>query len=711
MADDEDVQASSNSSHSSPNQKLTDSGAKDEKQEEFDQMTPRATTTMHDEDVQSSCSSLHSSPNQKRTVSLDPRYNDSKAKPHLSHSNLEKPNNNLDKPSKTSEQEGSMVQTPRAMGTIYDDDDANEDVRIQDAAIDTVSKRLLSKLSQRPSIDVAMARGILLFRVDTKIDYNLQSRYQQLRRRKVAQHLEQMILSRRQTRMELEPERRMSSDPTQVEASAWFFGVSPITLSPQVITPRNNAYINAMLRTIESLHASSTDIHTKKRKRTTLQSYSDDDNEEDEWQEEEELEKMIIQKRGHVFQKLKKLCMRELAEGKGGWITNQDDSDTEVPIEIYFTGTLVPLIKYLKDEDYDEMDYLLCEHDEDFDTILGVIKKGMADDKGKVPKRETPKEDSEVRPPHAITTIHDDVNDVEASSSSVHSSPHHAARQSAITPKTVDLSSPSAQRKAKPHQSDSNDAEEDEKHEELMKMIIEKRGHVFKKLKQLCMRELAEGEGGWITNQDDSDTEVPIETHFTGALAPLVKYLKDADYDEMDYVLCEHEDDFETILGVIKKGMADDKGNTSKRGTSRNEDSEVRPLHPITTTYDDDANGDIESSSNPTHSSPSQKPSASLDLSVDSASKKRKTKQHQSSSNDANNPTYEELEKMMIHKRGPVFNKLKKLCMRELAEGKGGWITTQDDSDTEVPIERYFTGALAPMIKYLKDADYDEMDY
>eukprot|EP01083_Nonionella_stella_P312669 1119140_1 len=533
MADDEDVQASSNSSHSSPNQKLTDSGAKDEKQEEFDQMTPRATTTMHDEDVQSSCSSLHSSPNQKRTVSLDPRYNDSKAKPHLSHSNLEKPNNNLDKPSKTSEQEGSMVQTPRAMGTIYDDDDANEDVRIQDAAIDTVSKRLLSKLSQRPSIDVAMARGILLFRVDTKIDYNLQSRYQQLRRRKVAQHLEQMILSRRQTRMELEPERRMSSDPTQVEASAWFFGVSPITLSPQVITPRNNAYINAMLRTIESLHASSTDIHTKKRKRTTLQSYSDDDNEEDEWQEEEELEKMIIQKRGHVFQKLKKLCMRELAEG----------------------------------------------------------------------------------------------------------------------------------------------------------------------------------EGGWITNQDDSDTEVPIETHFTGALAPLVKYLKDADYDEMDYVLCEHEDDFETILGVIKKGMADDKGNTSKRGTSRNEDSEVRPLHPITTTYDDDANGDIESSSNPTHSSPSQKPSASLDLSVDSASKKRKTKQHQSSSNDANNPTYEELEKMMIHKRGPVFNKLKKLCMRELAEGKGGWITTQDDSDTEVPIERYFTGALAPMIKYLKDADYDEMDY
>eukprot|EP01083_Nonionella_stella_P187762 690689_1 len=429
---------------------------------------------------------------------------------------------------------------------------------------------------------------------------------------------------------------------------------------------------------------------SKKRKAKPYQSYSNDDHKED--GNHDELEKMIIEKRGTVFKKLRKLCMREVAEGKGGWITTQDDSDTEVPIERYFTGALAPMIKYLKDADYDEMDCLLCAHEDDFETILGVIKKGMADDKGKVSKRETP---------HAITTIHDD-EDVEASSSSVHSSPHHAAPQSSITPKTIDLSSPSAQRKAKLHQSDSNDAEEDEKHEELMKMIIEKRGHVFKKLKQLCMRELAEGEGGWITNQDDSDTEVPIETHFTGALAPLVKYLKDADYDEMDYVLCEHEDDFETILGVIKKGMADDKGNTSKRGTSRNEDSEVRPLHPITTTYDDDANGDIESSSNPTHSSPSQKPSASLDLSVDSASKKRKTKQHQSSSNDANNPTYEELEKMMIHKRGPVFNKLKKLCMRELAEGKGGWITNQDDSDTEMPIETYFTGALAHLIKYLK---------
>eukprot|EP01083_Nonionella_stella_P071020 190441_1 len=441
--------------------------------------------------------------------------------------------------------------------------------------------------------------------------------------------------------------------------------------------------------------------------------------------------------------------MRELAEGKGGWITNQNDSDTEVPIEIYFTGTLVPLIKYLKDEDYDEMDYLLCEHDEDFDTILGVIKKGMADDKGKVPKRETPKEDSEVRPPHAITTIHDD-EDVEASSSSVHSSPHHAARQSAITPKTVDLSSPSAQRKAKPHQSDSNDAEEDEKHEELMKMIIEKRGHVFKKLKQLCMRELAEGKGGWITNQNDSDTEVPIEIYFTGTLVPLIKYLKGADYDEMDYVLCEHDDDFETILGVIKQGMASDK---LTRRTSGHRDSVVKTAHAMTTIYDDDdANENVQSSSDTSHQIPTipnpkrtasdleekheeleritphamqtihdddvqtHDPTLSIALNtirLSSPSKKRKAKPYQSYSNDDHKEdgNHDELEKMIIEKRGTVFKKLRKLCMREVAEGKGGWITNQDDSDTEVPVEMYFTGVLALFVKYLKDANYDEMDY
>eukprot|EP01083_Nonionella_stella_P071021 190446_1 len=229
--------------------------------------------------------------------------------------------------------------------------------------------------------------------------------------------------------------------------------------------------------------------------------------------------------------------MRELAEGKGGWITNQNDSDTEVPIEIYFTGTLVPLIKYLKGADYDEMDYVLCEHDDDFETILGVIKEGMEADKGMAPKRGTTYDDS------LANTTHSSLSKKRTTSQDP---------TLVITHKTMNMSPSSKKRKPRPHRSSCNGSED------LEKLIIQKRGPVFEKLKKLCMREIAEGEGGWITNQDDSDTEVPIETYFTDTLAPFVKYLTDADYDEMDYLLCEHEDDFETILDVIKKGMAAD---------------------------------------------------------------------------------------------------------------------------------------------------------
>eukprot|EP01083_Nonionella_stella_P134300 408720_1 len=324
------------------------------------------------------------------------------------------------------------------------------------------------------------------------------------------------------------------------------------------------------------------------------------------------------------------LCMRELAEGKGGWITNQNDSDTEVPIEIYFTGTLVPLIKYLKGADYDEMDYVLCEHDDDFETILSVIKQGMASDK--LTRRTSGHRDSVVKTAHAMTTIYDDddANENVQSSDTSHQIPtipnpkrtasdleekHEELER--ITPhamqtihdddvqthdptlsialNTIRLSSPSKKRKAKPYQSYSNDDhKEDGNHDELEKMIIEKRGTVFKKLRKLCMREVAEGKGGWITNQDDSDT-----MYFTGALALFVKYLKDANYDEMDYLLCEHDDDFQTILGVITKGMADDKGMASKRETPK-EDNEVRTPHVIATIHDED----VKASSSSMHSSP-----------------------------------------------------------------------------------------------------------
>eukprot|EP01083_Nonionella_stella_P106189 306031_1 len=97
-------------------------------------------------------------------------------------------------------------------------------------------------------------------------------------------------------------------------------------------------------------------------------------------------------KGGPLFQKLKKLCMRDLAEGKRGWITKLgDDPDTDVDIDIYFKGNLASFAKYLKDGDYETMEDLLCDPDEDgedkFEEILDIIEAGIEQEEGKPLKR------------------------------------------------------------------------------------------------------------------------------------------------------------------------------------------------------------------------------------------------------------------------------------------------------------------------------------
>eukprot|EP01083_Nonionella_stella_P181030 647242_1 len=83
-------------------------------------------------------------------------------------------------------------------------------------------------------------------------------------------------------------------------------------------------------------------------------------------------------KGGPLFQKLKKLCMRKLAEGKRGWITKQGISDPEdVDIDTILKGKLAPFAKYLKDEEYETMEDILCEDADDFEEIIDIIEAGM----------------------------------------------------------------------------------------------------------------------------------------------------------------------------------------------------------------------------------------------------------------------------------------------------------------------------------------------
>eukprot|EP01083_Nonionella_stella_P106187 306028_1 len=107
-----------------------------------------------------------------------------------------------------------------------------------------------------------------------------------------------------------------------------------------------------------------------------------------------------------------------------------------------------------------------------------------------------------------------------------------------------------------------------------------KGGPLFQKLKKLCMRDLAEGKRGWLKKLggDDADTDIPLKTYFKGKLVPFIKYLEDEDYETMDDILCDEEDDFETILKIIDAGIEKDNGKPLKKGTSGKESGAYKEL-------------------------------------------------------------------------------------------------------------------------------------
>jgi len=61
---------------------------------------------------------------------------------------------------------------------------------------DDILSRLQTKIKQRPSVSETVARGILPFRTDTKLNYGLQAAQQQLHRRRASQQLEKLMLAR-----------------------------------------------------------------------------------------------------------------------------------------------------------------------------------------------------------------------------------------------------------------------------------------------------------------------------------------------------------------------------------------------------------------------------------------------------------------------------------------------------------------------------------
>eukprot|EP01083_Nonionella_stella_P274306 930984_1 len=458
---------------------------------------------------------------------------------------------------------------------------------------------------------------------------------------------------------------------------------------------------------------------------------------------------------GPVFGRLQRLCMRCLAEGKRGWITRADDSCTEVDIDDYFTGNLAPFAKYLKNEGYEDMGDILCDNKDEFDEILDIIETGIEADGRKPIKRNIERREY-------------------ASFTSLRKLCLRAFAESRIQmlynkgPTQLDIHSQFKDElapfvtylKAYGYERMEHVLCDGEKEFSVIVEIIEKGieaenkeieppkqpikpirikqavgGPVFKRLQKLCMRDLAEGKWGWITRADDSDTEVDIDDYFTGNLAPFAKYLKDEGYEDMEDILCDDDDEFDDILDIIECGIAQNHGPPLKRGFLRSESPCLISLRKLCMRQHAEASSgwiqmlydkgptqlDIHSQfkdelapfvtylkaygyERMEHVLCDDEKQFSVIVEIIEKGIEAENKEIE--------PPKQPIKPIRIKsKRGcPRFVKLQRLCLRDLAEGKWGWITRADDLDTEVDIERYFKGQLAPFAKYLKDECYETME-
>eukprot|EP01083_Nonionella_stella_P009212 26646_1 len=383
---------------------------------------------------------------------------------------------------------------------------------------------------------------------------------------------------------------------------------------------------------------------------------------------------------------LRQLCIREYAERiNTAALHGKRPIEFRVCIESLFTTRLTPFVPYLKAYGYEKMNHVLCDNENEFEEIVKIIEKG-----------------------------------IEAQNKEIEQYDKHNSKSPKQPIKPIRI-----------------------------KQAVG--GPVFKRLQKLCMRDLAEGKWGWITRADDSDTEVDIGTYFKGNLAPFAKYLNDEGYEDMEDILCDDEDEFDQILEIIEYGIVRDNGPSLKRGNPQREYACLRSLRKLCMRGRDGRMKNMEVFSFQNGCSlitEKQKPIEST-IRIESLFKDALApfvpylKQYRYETmeqvlcddekqfytivdiieegieaeneeieqyNDKHKPeTPKQSIEPIRRAGGPVFGRLQRLCMRCLAEGKRGWITRADDSCTEVDIDDYFTGNLAPFAKYLKDEGYEDM--
>eukprot|EP01083_Nonionella_stella_P106191 306038_1 len=269
---------------------------------------------------------------------------------------------------------------------------------------------------------------------------------------------------------------------------------------------------------------------------------------------------------------------------------------TTMLLDTYFIDGMAPLIPFLNEEQYKTMDSILCDDEKEFNEIVVIIEKGIAntnaENKAYNEGLAAKKEEEKVKRTKLLADAEpiakkiaelqqqiDEVNVKKAASPPPPTSPPANPKDEDFDKELRVLTEKINPLKAKKRDFEQEIKDIDEflesgprKDLKPIRTKQKKGGPLFQKLKKLCMRDFAESDKGWSGKLKaagtDPDDEVPLSKYFKGKMAKWAEYLVAEDYETMDLILCDEDDEFEAIVDIIEAGIANDGGKPMKRGTS-----------------------------------------------------------------------------------------------------------------------------------------------
>eukprot|EP01083_Nonionella_stella_P229195 811508_1 len=319
---------------------------------------------------------------------------------------------------------------------------------------------------------------------------------------------------------------------------------------------------------------------------------------------------------------------------------------TSMSIDTFFTGRLAPFVKYLKAQEFASMDDLLCDDEKDFNGIVEIVEKGINKENREIKRYNTK---------------------VDASNAKI------TQKNAEIDEKVAGIDEKIAAIEKKAYQLREDKAKENdwEKVQQTIAEIDQKIATIQKKIVELNAKEKKDG-----GKEEDEEKAKELKAHNAHEKEDGDK---GKDITGIDQQIAMNE---KTIVELnANKDGAKEENKEKTIGTLQKEMDELNAQK--AKEQEDGAKG----------KKMADELSAQQEILRQKKQQKKDTLKDKKELGERRDPIAPIRTKKM--KGGPLFQKLKKLCMRNLAEGKRGWISKRDDADTEVDIDIIFKGKLA----------------